>query len=161
MVTIRCEKNCCSVTFCPLELSFGMTLHTFQGQSAGPVDAGQPMNAVDRIIVEPGTRTFEGNNPGILYMASSRATTMGTGFDTKEHASKSTDSAIYFTGPNMNKGRILDIKYQQSTTGPKKLHKKVALRDKWKWVERLEGNMKKPQHDQTCIDEMKHETMAP
>lgn len=153
MVTLRCEKNCCSVTFCPLELSFGMTLHTFQGQSAGPVDAGQPTNAVDRIIVEPGTRTFEGNNPGILYMAASRATTMGTAFEDNDAKSTSTDSAIYFTGPNMNRGRIVDIKYRQSTAGSKQLYKKVALREKW--VARLEKNMVKPQYDQEYIDEMK------
>ena len=71
MVTIRCDKKCCSVTFYPLEIAFGMTLYTFQGQSAGPVERGQPKNAVDRVIVEPRTRGFEGNNPGTLYMAAS------------------------------------------------------------------------------------------
>ena len=98
-----------------------MTLHTFQGQSAGPVDDGQPLNSVDRIIVEPGTRTFEANHPGTLYMAASRATTMGT---------SQLDSAIYFTGPNMNKGRILHIKYKRNNNHNDHMYKKVALREK-------------------------------
>lgn len=118
MVTQRCDKKCCCVKFCPLDLSFGMTSHTFQGQSAGPVDEGQqPKSAVDRVIADPGTRSFEGNNPGTLYMICSRATTTGTG---------QLDSAIYFSGPNTNKGRVLDLKHQKGT---KKLYKKVALRE--------------------------------
>ena len=145
MVTHRCEKGCCTVTYCPLELSFGMTLHTFQGQSAGPVDEGQPPTAVDRVIVEPGTRTFEGNNPGTAYMALSRATTMGTG---------NLDSAIYFTGPNMNKGRVLDIKHQQSATGIRKLYKKIALREKW--MARLEKNMIRPNYTTEYIEDVKN-----
>ena len=129
MVTVSCTKRCCTATFCPLDLSFGMTLHTFQGQSAGPVGPGQPKNAVDRVIVEPGNSRFEGNNPGTLYMAASRATTAGTG--------DLLNSALYFSGPNMNRYRILDLKHQKSNTkgGPQKLYKKVALREKW--VQRL------------------------
>jgi len=139
------ESGCCSVTFCPLELSFGMTLHTFQGQSAGPVEDGQPRNAVDTIIVEPGTRSFEGNNPGTAYMAASRATTMGTG---------NLDSAIYFTGKNMNKARVLDIKYQRSCTNAnKKMYKKVALREKW--VDRLERNTIRPIYTTEYIEDIK------
>lgn len=144
MVDYHCEKKCCTVTFCPLELSFGMTLHTFQGQSAGPVDEGQPPNSVDRIIVEPGTRSFDGNNPGTLYMGTSRATTTGTG---------QLDSAIYFTGPNMNRARVMDIKYLKSNTGKKKKYKKVTLREKW--VERLEQNMIRPKYSKDYINYIK------
>ena len=140
MVTQRCDKKCCSVAFCPLELSFGMTSHTFQGQSAGPVDEGQPKNAVDRVIADPGTRSFEGNNPGTLCMICSRATTVGTGH---------LDSAIYFSGPNMNRGRVLDLKYQKGT---KKLYKKAALREAW--VQRLETKTVRPKHSQAVIDEV-------
>jgi len=134
MVVTRCDKRCCSVKFCPLELSFGMTLHTFQGQSAGPVDKGQPKNAVDRVIIEPGTRGFEGNNPGTLYMATSRATTIGTG---------NNDSALYFTGPNLNKQRITDVKYKKKTgAASRQMYKKVELREKW--VARLEKSTHRP-----------------
>ena len=135
MVTRRCKRGCCSVDFCPLQLSFGMTGHTFQGQSAGPVDENQPKSAVDVVIADPGTRTFEGNNPGTLYMLASRATTMGTG---------SLDSALYFSGPNMSRSRVLDLKHQKSLSagGQKKLYKKVELREKW--VSHLETKTIRP-----------------
>ena len=66
MVTRRCNKGCCEVTYCPLSLSYGVTTHTFQGQSAGPVDEGQQKNAVDCVVFYPGNNKFEGNNPGLL-----------------------------------------------------------------------------------------------
>ena len=103
-----------------------MTAHTFQGQSAGPVDHGQPKNAVDCIIYEPGTNRFEGSNPGLLYMGVSRATTAGTG---------QLDSAVYFTGPNMNRHRILNLTKQRDGTT---LYKKVQLRNAW--IQRLNEN---------------------
>jgi hypothetical protein len=95
---------------------------------------------VDRTIADPGTRSFEGNNPGTLYMICSRATTVGTGH---------LDSAIYFSGPNMNRGRVLDLKYQKGT---KKLYKKVALREAW--VQRLETKTVRPKYSQAVIDEV-------
>ena len=143
MVTRRCKKGCCSVEFCPLQLSFGMTGHTFQGQSAGPVDKNQPANAVDTIIVDPGTRMFEGNNPGMLYMLTSRATTMGSG---------NLDSAVYFSGPNMNRGRVLDLKYKQSLGPEKRPYKKVALREKW--VRWLESRTLKPSYSDIQVEEV-------
>lgn len=38
MVTHTCSKpqRCCSVQVCPLGLSFARTIHSFQGQEAGP-----------------------------------------------------------------------------------------------------------------------------
>ena len=133
MVCLRCEHNCCTATFCPLDLSFGMTAHTFQGQSAGPVDEGQPKNAVDRVVADPGTRTFEGNAPGTAYMLCSRATTIGNLTD--RH-----DSALYFGGPNANTYRFMNLKYQKITDagGAQKMYKKVARREKW--VQNLESN---------------------
>lgn len=126
MLERRCNKGCCTVTFCPLLLSYGMTAHTFQGQSAGPVDEGQPKNAVDCIVLDPGDNKFEGNNPGTLYMGVSRATTMGTG---------SLDSALYFTGRNMNRYRVLNLKLKRDDKTP---YKKVRLRDSW--VAHLDAN---------------------
>ena len=146
MVTLRCDKKCCSATFCPLEIAFGMTLHTFQGQSAGPVEKGQPKNSVDRVIVEPGTTGFEGNNPGTLYMAVSRATTTG---------SNGLDSALFFTGPNMGRHRVTDIKLKRhlSGGGAREQYKKVALREKW--VEKLEQNTKRPAFLPAVLEETK------
>lgn len=126
MLQRRCNKGCCTVTFCPLELSYGMTAHTFQGQSAGPVEDGQPKNAVDCVFFEPGTRRMEGGCPGLLYMGVSRATTAGTGV---------LDSAIYFTGANMNRHRVMNLTVQRDGKTP---YKKVELRTKW--VARLDEN---------------------
>ena len=128
--TRRCNKGCCEATYCPLSLSYGITAHTFQGQSAGPVDEGQPKNAVDCVVFYPGNNKFEGNNPGLLYMGTSRATTTGTG---------NLDSAIYFSGQDMNTYRVTGLKYQRDGVT---LYKKVQLREKW--IERLDKNTIKP-----------------
>ena len=103
-----------------------MTAHTFQGQSAGPVDNGQPQNAVKCIVFEPGTNRFEGSNPGLFYMGVSRATTAGTG---------ELNSAVYFTGTNMNRHRVLNLTKQRDGI---KTYKKVELRKAW--IERLDEN---------------------
>ena len=139
MITEFCSKpkKCCSALFCPLRLSFGRTIHTFQGQSAGPVEKGQPTNAVQRIICDPGDRTMEGNNPGLFYVLLSRATTLGNG----GHL----DSAIYFTGVNMSKHRVLNLRL--NTKG--NTYKKILLRDKW--LNRLDKNTIKPEWNNTYI----------
>ena len=133
------DKKCCSATFCPLRLSFGRTIHTFQGQSAGPVEKDQPPNAVQRIICDPGDRAMEGNNPGLLYVLLSRATTLGNG----GHL----DSAIYFTGVNMSKHRVLNLRYNKKG----ETYKKIKLRDKW--INRLDKNTDKPKSNKTHIKE--------
>jgi hypothetical protein len=147
MVSVKCQHNCCTATFCPLDLSFGMTAHTFQGQSAGPVDQGQPKNAVDRVIADPGTRTFEGNSPGTAYMLCSRATTIGRLEDRR-------DSALYFTGPNANRYRFLNLKHQKApgAGGTPKMYKKVELREKW--VEKLESNTYREDFTESEIKEV-------
>ena len=129
MVTRRCNKGCCEVTYCPLSLSYGVTAHTFQGQSTGPVDEGQPKNAVDCVVFYPGNNKFEGNNPGLLYMGTSRATTSGTG---------RLDSALYFSGQDMNTYRVT----QESAT------------ERQKWIERLDKNTIRPSWDNKEKEEL-------
>ena len=94
------------------------------------MDEGQPKNAVDCVVFYPGNNKFEGNNPGLLYMGTSRATTTGTG---------NLDSAIYFSGQDMNTYRVTGLKYQRDGVT---LYKKVQLREKW--IERLDKNTIKP-----------------
>ena len=118
-----------------------MTAHTFQGQSAGPVDKKQPKSAVDRIVFDPGNKQFEGNNPGTLYMGASRATTAGTG---------NRDSALYFSGQNMNTFRVINLRLQRDGKTP---YKKVRLRDKW--VKRLEENTITPKWTESQKKELK------
>ena len=47
-------NTCCERTNIPLQLAFGKTIHTFQGQSVGKVQPHQPKNQFQRIIVDPG-----------------------------------------------------------------------------------------------------------
>ena len=134
MVTMLCKNKCCKATHCPLTLSFAKTLHTFQGQSAGPVNQGQQPNAVDRVFVDPGDKKFESGNPGLLYMAVSRATTLGEGTSRAANSSPNLNSAIYFTGHNMTLHRVTNLKLKKNGEE----YEKVQLRNKW--VARVEAN---------------------
>lgn len=112
MIEQRCKKKCCILRFCPLVVAFGRTIHTFQGQEAGP---GKPIQS---IIVDPGDRTFEMRNPGTLNCCITRATTLGD---------KTNESALYFTGPHINYDRFHKMSYTKLGT----LCEKVTLREKW------------------------------
>ena len=102
-ITAPCKNTfCCYRTFIPLRLAFAQTIHTFQGQNAGPVEIGQAPNAIQKLVCEPGTRRFEGNCVGLFYTILSRVTTFGNPLD-------KFSSAIYFTGTNMNTKRVLNI----------------------------------------------------
>ena len=126
-ITIGCNNfGCCNRKFIPLKLAFAKTCHTFQGQSAGPVEKDQPPNPVKRIICDPGTRQFEGQNVGLFYTILSRATTLGDN-DSCSDKDKFKNSAIYFIGSNMNKSRITNITKQQN--GEK--YSNVLKRERW------------------------------
>ncbi len=103
-IKVPCNKNngCCCRTYIPLRLAFAQTIHTFQGQNAGPVEPGQTPNAVQKLVCDPGTQRFEGNSVGLFYTLLSRVTTFGNPLD-------KSSSAIYFTGDNMNMERVLNI----------------------------------------------------
>lgn len=102
-VKLPCKHNfCCCRTYIPLRLAFAQTIHTFQGQNAGPVESGQTPNAVQKIVCDPGTRKFESNSVGLFYTLLSRVTTFGNPHD-------KFSSAIYFTGPNMTTDRVINI----------------------------------------------------
>jgi hypothetical protein len=119
-VTARCKYNCCSRTYIPLTLAYGRTVHTFQGQTVGPVPDGRPQNSIQRIIVQPGTRQFEGNNVGLFYTTASRPTTIGTKDDKMS-------SAIYFDGPDFSRARITNLTKERSG----KMYIKARLRQNW------------------------------
>jgi hypothetical protein len=119
-VQSKCKYYCCTCIFIPLQLCYAKTVHTFQGQNAGPVQQGQQKNAIIRIICDPGTKTFEGRNPGLFYTILSRITTLGD-------INNKMSSAIYFTGENMSPDRILNI-----TKGANNQYfKRVQLRNQW------------------------------
>ena len=117
-----CPWHCCSVKFIPLQLCYGKTIHTFQGQNAGPVDPTQQHNSIQRIIVDIGSRQFEGRNPGLTYTALSRATTLGKSDDVST-------SALFFDGDYIiSPDRFADVATNTNTNKPYSL---VDLRNKW------------------------------
>ena len=116
----RCNKGCCIRTYLPLTLAYGKTAHTFQGQNVGPLPPNRPQNAIQKIIIDPGTRSFEGKNCGLLYTCAGRGTTMGEEDD-------KLSSAIYFDGPHFCRSR-----FENLTMGANKaLYKKARLRKEW------------------------------
>jgi hypothetical protein len=125
--TIGCTRNCCRMTQIPLRLAFAKTIHTFQGANVGPMPPGSPPNMIQSIVVDPGNRGFEGNNPGLFYTLASRGTTLG---DQSDNLS----SALFFTGKNMNPDRIRSI-----TTGSNG-HKYTKILKRERWVNYLEKN---------------------
>ena len=69
----RCHYQCCSRKQIPLEICWAKSLHNFQGSEAGKKKKGP-----DAIVLSPGDRRFEGNNPGALYSGASRADSLGS-----------------------------------------------------------------------------------
>lgn len=123
-VTVSCDRpsNCCKRTFVPLVLSFARTIHRFQGLSVGPTSGNQIPNMYQCIVCHPGTRKREGNCPGLLYTAVSRATTLGN--------DDALNSAIYFVKNTITDDRIRRLTHQQNGKSNFK-YKTVASRDKW------------------------------
>jgi hypothetical protein len=117
---IGCTKNCCRMLQIPLRVAFAKTIHTFQGANVGPTKPGEPRNPIMSIIVDPGTKAFEGNNPGLFYTLLSRVTMLGTESDLMS-------SAIFFSGKNMVPERVKNI----TTDKQGKKYKKVVRRERW------------------------------
>jgi hypothetical protein len=118
--TIGCTRNCCRITQIPLRLAFAKTIHTFQGANVGPMPPGAPQNMIQSIVVDPGSRAFEGNNPGLFYTLASRGTTLGSPLD-------NLSSALFFTGKNMNPERIRNL--TKGCTG--QTYTKILKREQW------------------------------
>lgn len=129
-------------TFCPLVLSFARTIHTFQGQSAGPTNS-KVKNPILRIICDVGTPRFESQNIGLLYTAISRATTIGLPDNGR------IDSAIYFT-QSLDRTRLDRLTTKSDETEYDMIKKRNT------WVAFLNKNMTK---EESKIDEMKIKTL--
>jgi hypothetical protein len=127
-----CFRYCCVRTYMPIQLCYAKTIHTFQGQSAGPVAANQQPNPVQRIVVHIGNRQFEGQNPGLTYTALSRSTSMGNSTDL-------TTSSLFFDGNDAIPERFVDIARAPKTL---QLYKLVYLRNNW--VKHLSDNQVHP-----------------
>lgn len=140
-IKATCKFGCCCRANMPLRLAFAQTIHTFQGQNAGPVEMGQAPNAIQKMVCDPGTRRFEGTCVGLFYTLLSRVTTFGNPLD-------KLSSAIYFTGTNMNTARVLNI--TQNEKG-----KMYAMAEKRKlyvtYLQKYEHNAQMSTNDQIQI----------
>jgi len=120
------RKGCCTVTWCPLEISWATTIHKFQG-----FEAGLDINDMFcHLIVDPGDLKWEQTCPGTLYVALSRAKTMGT---FRDDTSFPQDSAIYWYGSGLSTARILNghLKNNTKKGGPKVKCLLITKRDCW------------------------------
>lgn len=66
-----CSCHGCKRTQIPLRLGWGTTIHKCQGMTIGEGESNR------YIVINPGSRKFESNNPGALFVALSRAKTAG------------------------------------------------------------------------------------
>ena len=124
----KCNKGCCTRSFCPLTLAYARTIHKFQGLSAGPVDKGKIPNMYDCIVCDPDKNEIEGRALGLLYTAVSRATTFGD--------DDGLNSALYFTGQSFKAERLrgLGIKKDSRDEYQNVVRRRI-------WVEFLKTNI--------------------
>jgi len=120
------EKTKKVIKYCPLVLSFARTIHTFQGQSAGPTNS-QATSQIKRIICDIGTNRFESQNIGLFYTALSRATTIGSIDQQRKN------SAIFFT-QSLDKERLDRLTRKMDNTEYDMIKKRNE------WVQYIEEN---------------------
>ena len=107
VISTKCKHDCCTRKFVPLRLAFAISIHQCQGCSIGPTAPGQPNNAAERMILNPGTRSFETLAPGLGYTGMARATTLG--------GDKIEESALFFCGDDLTTSRLCNMtKYKDS-----------------------------------------------
>lgn len=127
MRTIGCKtsihNSCCTVQYCPLVAAWATTIHKFQGFEAGKDETDQ----IKQLIVDPGNIAWEQQCPGALYVALSRAKTMG------DDSSPPQNSAIYWRSDGMSAKRITDgsLRWDQKRRGYKIDCQLIEKRANW------------------------------
>lgn len=126
MKTSLCRSHCCTVKWCPLVSCWATTIHKFQGSEAGFDDT----DMFRYLIADPGNLKWEQDCPGALYVALSRAKTMGTFMIDGKFTRK---SAIYWGGEGISKTRIMDgsLKNEPRKGDPKVKCENIVKRDAW------------------------------
>ena len=140
MCTFPCKYNCCQRTFCPLELAYARTIHSFQGLQAGPVEPSKEPNMWEILVCDVDEKFWEGKNLGLLYTATSRGTTLGT--------PDGLGSAIYFNGPTFTTTRIKDLTFAENSSSEFELSIKRR-----RWVSFLHEQAKASNHKINLIME--------
>jgi hypothetical protein len=93
---LRCERCCCIRRQVLLKIAWAKTIPSVQGHNAGPTGQNQSPNAIQAIVRDLGARNCETLNPGMSYVATSRATTIGDCGTRQVIPRKCTNSVIYF-----------------------------------------------------------------
>ena len=120
------HKSCCTVEYCPLVPAWATTIHKFQGFEAGKEESDR----FKQLIIDPGSIDWEQKCPGALYVALSRAKTMGSMTSANPHPK---DSAIFWTSDGMSERRITEgaLRWDQKRKGVKIDCKLVEKRASW------------------------------
>jgi hypothetical protein len=100
----RFEPMCCTRKKIPLQIAWAKTINSLQGHNAGPTAKHQTPNAIQRIVIHLGERTYETLNPGLTHIAVSRATTIGDLGHMMSIPRKCMNSALYFRAASFPAG---------------------------------------------------------
>jgi hypothetical protein len=92
----RCKPMCCTRKQIPLHIAWAKTIHSIQGHNAGPTAKHLTPNVIQIIVIHLGERTYETLNPGLSYVAVSRATAIGDLGHMTSIPRKCMNSALYF-----------------------------------------------------------------
>jgi hypothetical protein len=148
------QKSCCTVQYCPLVPAWATTIHKFQGFEAGK----EQTDRVKQLVIDPGSIDWEQKCPGALYVALSRAKTMGSMTSANPHPK---DSAIYWTSDGMSERRITDgaLRWDQNRKGHKIDCKLIEKRSNWvKFLEKKARQTLKEQYTERKLADIRNTT---
>ena len=116
ITSVCCMRSTCQcyASFIPTTISFGRTIHTFQGQEVGP------NKKIKCMVIDVGDTKFESLANGILYTGISRTSDIGNGNPEK--------SSLYFAG-NLTRDRLQNLHYKRS--GKKEMYQNIRLLKIW------------------------------
>ena len=115
------------MTYCLLVSAWATTIHKFQGFEAGIDKKDQFWH----LIIDPGDIKSKQQQPGLLYVATSRVKTIG---DMTQNVPHPKNSALYWTGSGMSVNRVMNgtTKKQQNTQGQERVNcLKIDKRCNW------------------------------
>jgi len=142
MQTVYCMHRCCTVTYCPLVLSWAITVHKFQGFEAG---FGKD-DMVKYIVADMNNLDWEKSNPGTAYVVTSRGKTIGTVTPDNPYP---LESNIFFDG-QIGPTRFTHAAYKNN--GEECLQ--VEKRDNWARYLHQKSESTKSSYDENTLSTM-------